>query len=234
MVRYYVGIDNGKHGAIAVITDKRKIVEVFKYDVKNVLLPYERLMKYKISHAFIEMPIVVHGLAHQTAPFETIGRHKKTLDILRIPYTEGSPLSTAKDNWKYQLGLKAGMKIEEEKQKEGLRAIRTELKELEALIVSSGYTVKNIKASKKTFRCEAEQSMHVKYKALKKAEGSHKDARKDGVKALSIELCLKLFPEALEHIQKPVTKRNPEIRYDDDIAEALLLAECGRRINENQ
>ena len=83
--KLFIGIDNGKHGAIALINLEGDILDAFKYNELEPTLLYDKLSvnidKYDM-YAFVEKPIVVYGLAHQTAPFETVGRHKMTLEIL--------------------------------------------------------------------------------------------------------------------------------------------------------
>lgn len=224
--KLFIGIDNGNAGATAVIDENRKILAVFKYDPSDRLCFYHKLKpyreKYESIFAFIEEPIVVYGLAHQTAPFETIGRHKMMLEILDIPYKTGSPRETAPDNWKKHLNLLEEAKSISKADKTRLSELTKELKSIEARALAHKYKVSS---KAKEYICPEEQKLREEYKQCKSEINAIKSARKTNIKQLSVTTCLRLFPEAEKYLKKEKAKK---YIWDDDMAEALLLAECGR------
>lgn len=225
----FIGIDNGKAGATAIIDENRSIVDVFKYDPKDTMYFYKKLKPYVEQadslFAYIEEPIVVYGLAHQTAPFETIGRHKMMLEILGISYACGSPRETSPNNWKKHLNLLDAAKEISKADKARLSELRAQKKSLEAQALSKGY---KLKSRTKEYLGEAEKNFQLEYKLCTSEMDKIKKGRKTGIKQLSVDTCLTLFPDAGKYIKK-VTSRSES--WDDDMAEALLLAECGRILN---
>jgi hypothetical protein len=75
------------------------------------------------------------------------------------------------------------------------------------------------------------EKLAIEYRTLKKAIAKLRKDKKSDVKQTSVDACLKLFPEAIKHIEK--SGRATKNKYDDDIAEAILLAECGRTLHIN-
>lgn len=224
---YYIGIDNGKNGAMAIVefAKNRKIVDVLKYDSENPLVFYNALKEYDPAKcfAYLEEPIVVYGLAHQTAPYETIGRHKMTLEILGISYTVGSPRMTSKENWKNILGLKGKADQASKAAAEELSMLNKKLKTVVAEAEKSGYSKAQLKSSKKEYMPEKLKIYKEEYKTIQKEIGKNKSERKARVKQVSLDYCLEIYPDSLKFLEKSRSSK-----LDDDIAEALLLAECGR------
>lgn len=231
--RLYVGIDNGKNGAIALIDSKRNILELFKYDISDTTLLYKKLKEFLENYeifAFLEAPIVVYGLSHQTSPFETIGRHKMTMEILKIPYRIGSPAAFG-DNWKKIIGLYEDAKTASLKTNKDIVALNKQAKAIVAKAELLGYDEKSLKSDKIAYMSKELAELAEEYRTLKKKVASLKGEKKHNVKNTSIEKCLELFPEAEKLIKK--SERAKLHKYDDDMAEALLLAECARVLDEN-
>lgn len=233
----FVGIDNGKHGAVAIINMERHILDAFKYDELNTLLLYEKLKPYTEEyelHAFVESPIVVYGLAHQTSPFETIGRHKMTLEILKIPYKMGSPASNDPNNWKKIIGIYDEAKAAATKNTKDISTFNKRAREIKIRAELMGYGEKNLTSDKIAYMNKDFAALATEYREIKKRVAKLKGDKKENVKTTSIDACLEFFPEAEIYIKKQAkTTRALKKKYDDDIAEALLLAECGRTLYIN-
>ena len=234
----FIGIDNGKHGAIAIIDIERNIIDAFKYEESNTLLLYEKLKPYCNDNyelfAFLENPIIVYGLAHQSAPFEIIGRHKMTLEILGIPYRIGNPRANDPDNWKRIIGIFDNAKIAAHKNTKEISAFNKKIREIKVQAELLGYGEHELRSDKIAYMDKNLVNLALEYRELKKKVSKLKDEKKKGVKETSIEACLQIFPDASQFIELK-SKRSTKKKYDDDIAEAILLAECGRtlHINEN-
>lgn len=230
----FIGIDNGKHGATAIIDIDRNILKTFKYEEGNTLKLYNELKDYIEDYnlyAFVEKPIVVYGLAHQTAPFETIGRHKMTLEILKIPYKVGDPAATSSTNWKKIIGLFETAKDASRENSKEISALNKEAKNLVYQAEELGLSEDHLKADKIAYMEPKIAGIANRYREIKKKVAKLRGDKKSSVKQTSIDACLKLFPEAINHIEK--SKRAVKNKYDDDIAEAILLAECGRTLYIN-
>lgn len=226
----FVGIDNGKHGAIAIIDEDKNILDVFKYDSTDTTKFFNLLIEYRKEHriyAFIEKPIVVYGLAHQTSPFETIGRHKMTLEILKIPYEVGDPAATSPNNWKKIIGLFDDAKAASKANTKEISALNKKAKELKekAEDIEVGGSEKIVK-DKIAYMDPELAKIAEEFRSIKKQIGSLRKDKKHSVKQTSVEACLKMFPDSEKYILK--SGRATKNKYDDDIAEAILLAECGR------
>lgn len=237
MEKRFIGIDNGKNGAIAIIDIDRNIIDVFKYDELDPLLLYNKLKEY-VGHyelyAFVENPIVVYGLAHQTAPFETIGRHKMTLEILKIPYRLGTPLANDSCNWKRIIGIYEEADEAAHRNTKDISALNKEAREIKVKAELLGYGEKELKSDKIAYMSKDLAELASRYRELKKKVDKLKGEKKKNVKDTSIEACLRFFPESKEYIEKKSkTSRELKKKYDDDLAEAILLAECGRTLHIN-
>lgn len=232
--KLFIGIDNGKQGAIALIDIERNIIDAFKYDETNTLLLYEKIKPYTEEydiHAFVESPIVVYGLAHQTSPFETIGRHKMTLEILNIPYRMGSPAANDPNNWKKIIGIYDEAKVAATKNTKDISNLNKRAREIRIRAELLGYGEKNLLSDKIAYMDKELEPLATEFRDLKKQVAKLKGIKKENVKNTSVEACLEFFPESAQYIEKKSkTSRELKKKYDDDIAEALLLAECGRTL----
>ena len=237
MEKRFIGIDNGKNGAIAIIDVDRNIIDVFKYDETNTLLLYEKLKEYTGKYelyAFVESPIVVYGLAHQTAPFETIGRHKMTLEILKIPYRMGTPLANDPYNWKRIINIYDEANEAAHKNTKEISALNKKAREIKVKAELLGYGERELKSAKIAYMPKELAELATEYRDLKKKVDKLKGEKKKDVKNTSVEACLRFFPESKEYIEKKSkTSRALKKKYDDDLAEAILLAECGRTLHIN-
>ena len=208
--KLFLGIDNGKNGAMAIIDIERNIDKVFKYNVEKPTLLYEELSKYDFSktefYAFVEKPIVVYGLAHQTAPFETIGRHKMTLEILKIPYRMGDPAATSKENWKKILDLQEDAKVASRKNTKVVSELNKERKNIELKAQEFGLDRSDLAKSKTAYLDPEAAKLALQWRENRKKLDACKREKKSDVKDVSINACLKLFPSALELIAKPRAK----------------------------
>lgn len=235
--KLFVGIDNGKHGAIAIIDVERNIIDAFKYDEMNPVLLYQKLKPYVENYelrAFVEKPIVVYGLAHQTTPFETIGRHKMTLEILGIPYKMGNPASNAIDNWKRIIGLFDDAKAAATQNTKDISALNKRAREIRVRAELLGYSERDLLSDKIAYMDKQLAELATELRNIKKQTAKLRGDKKSAVKNTSVDACLKFFPESNKYIEiQPKTKRAVKKKYDDDIAEALLLAECGRTLHIN-
>lgn len=228
----FIGIDNGKHGAISIIDLEKNILDCFKYDETNTLIFYHKLKdltEHYELRAFVEKPIVVYGLAHQTAPFETVGRHKMMLEILGIPYQMGDPLATSRFNWKKIIGLYEKAKDASTKNSSEVAAANKRLRELKVQAELMGSSADNLAHDKIAYMNEDMAKMATEFRELKKKVSSLKGAKKKSVKQTSVDACLELFSDS----EKFIKKSGKTLKYDDDMAEAILLAECGRTLYIN-
>ena len=167
----FIGIDNGKHGAIALIDLEKNILDAFKYDEFNTTLFYDKLKEYESEYnmyAFIEKPIVVYGLAHQTAPFETIGRHKMTLEILKIPYKMGDPAATSASNWKKIIGLFDSAKSAAYGNSKEIAALNKKAKEIKTEAEVMGYDEENLLKDKTAYMSKELEAYALEYREIKK------------------------------------------------------------------
>jgi hypothetical protein len=232
--RLFIGIDNGKQGATAIIDENQHIVEVFKYDEKVTTKLYDRLRSYTEEYelcAFVEKPIVVYGLAHQTSPFETIGRHKMTLEILNIPYRLGDPAATSSTNWKKIIGLFEDAKSASTKNTKKISDFNKKAREIKVQAELLGYSVEDLKSGKIAYMEDRMAELSTRYREIQKEIGKLKKEKKHDVKQTSVDACLQRFPESIQYIEK--SGRAIKNKYDDDMAEAILLAECGRTLYAN-
>lgn len=232
--KLFIGIDNGKHGAIALINLEGDILDAFKYNELEPTLLYDKLSantdKYDM-YAFVEKPIVVYGLAHQTAPFETVGRHKMTLEILGIPYRMGDPAATSASNWKKIINLYKDAKDAAYGNSKEISALNKEAKKLVVQAEMLESDEQDLAKGKLAYMNKELEEIALKYREIKKQVAKLKKTKKSDVKQVSIDACLELFPDAEKYILK--SGRSKVKKYDDDIAEALLLAECGRTLYIN-
>ena len=235
--KLFIGIDNGKHGATAVIDIDRNILKTFKYEEGNTLKLYEELKEYSENYklyAFIEKPIVVYGLAHQTAPFETIGRHKMTLEILKIPYRIGDPAATSPTNWKRIIGLFETAKDASRENSKEISALNKQARQIVAQAELLGLSEDHLKADKIAYMQPEIAKLANDYRNLKKKVAKLRGEKKASVKQTSVDACLRIFPESNAYIEKfGKSGKALKNKYDDDIAEAILLAECGRTLYIN-
>lgn len=209
---------------------ERNILDAFKYDDEKTTLLYEKLAPYKEHYdlyAFVEAPIVVYGLSHQTAPFETVGRHKMTLEILEIPYKMGDPSATSKVNWKKIIGLYDSAKDASHKNSKDLSALTKEAKSIRTKAELMGYDEKSLLSNKVTYMDEELASMAERYKEIKRESAKFRKEKKADVKQVSVDACLKLFPKSRKYLVKKSARAT---KMDDDLAESFLLAECGRTL----
>ena len=229
----FVGIDNGKQGATSIIDEDKNIIDVLKYDANEPLCVYNFLRRYCTEDyelkAFVEKPIVVYGLAHQTSPFETIGRHKMTLEILNIPYMLGDPLQNSPNNWKKIIGLFEEARSAATKNTKEISAINKRIKTIKIDAEFLGFSELQLKNDKLAYMSENLRVLAEEYRELKKEIAKLKKDKKQDVKQTSVQACLSLFKGSENFIQK---SSRGKIKYDDDIAESILLAECGRTLYE--
>lgn len=236
MKNLFIGIDNGKQGAVAIIDEDKNILNVLKYDEKDPLCFYTFIKQYCDDsteiRAFIEKPIVVYGLAHQTSPFETIGRHKMALEILGIPYMIGDPLSGSASNWKRIIGLFEKANSAAKENTKEISAINKRVRELKIQAEFLGFSERELKEEKLAYMNKNIVGLAEEYRTLKKEISKLKRDKKQNVKQTSVDACLSMFKDAEKFISK--SSKSSKTKYDDDIAEALLLAECGRTLYEQK
>lgn len=175
----YIGIDNGLHGTIAVISKDKKIHLLKEYtkDLYKLNDIVNSCYSWGDICAVIEKPIMpmLSGGKYSssgTSTFNTFGHWEALLQVNNIRYTAVNPAIRHKDCWR------------------------------------------------KEFR----------FKSIKSAD----------LKNESIKLCLKIFPNAEKWIKrdKPIKGKNGRKQvltdlYNDNKAEALLLAELCRRLHNN-
>lgn len=101
----FLGIDNGKSGAIAVIKGDT-VIDVLPYPVDNPCMIFHFLQKYKeASLAAIEESFMSTAFAGATANgYECQGRYLMCLDLLNMKYVKASPRVKG---WRYKLGFQA-------------------------------------------------------------------------------------------------------------------------------
>ena len=99
----FIGIDNGKSGAIAIISGN-KVKDVLSYPVDNPVLIYKFLKKYKNAClTAIEESFMSTMFAGATANgYECQGRYLMCLDLLNMKYVKASPRVKG---WRYKLGF---------------------------------------------------------------------------------------------------------------------------------
>jgi hypothetical protein len=112
---FYIGIDNGLHGAIAVISDKKeiKMLENYTKDLNRLNKIVDTAWSFGyIKGAVIEKPIipVLAGGKYSssgTSTFNTFGHWEALLQINSIKYTCANPAIRHKDCWRKEFKFKS-------------------------------------------------------------------------------------------------------------------------------
>jgi len=109
MTQYYIGIDNGAEGAIAVMNSNMKIIDVLKYPRENLKVLNDFLKPYiKNSFAVLERPFL-GGKKNKgnEVTYEIFGTHKMNLQALEIPFVLAEPRINMKNCWRQQFNFES-------------------------------------------------------------------------------------------------------------------------------
>jgi hypothetical protein len=112
---YFVGIDNASQGAIAIINEDMKIIDVMKYPRYNLFLMHEFLYPYKQKagiknncFAVLERPFLARNRINSTiVSYEIFGTHRMNLECLKIPYELAEPRLNMKTCWRKEFNFKS-------------------------------------------------------------------------------------------------------------------------------
>lgn len=109
---YYIGIDNGLHGALAMISENKKIETVYGYTkdlfTTGVLLS-SLIKEYDNINAVLEKPIMGgnrDGYALGSM-FRVYGQWETLLKINNIPFIDANPAIRHKDCWRKEFKFKS-------------------------------------------------------------------------------------------------------------------------------
>ena len=107
--KFYIGIDNGSEGAIAIMNSNMKIVDVLKYPRQNLQALHAFLKPYsKNVFAVLERPFL-GGKKNKgnEITFEIFGTHKMNLQALGIPFVLAEPRTNMKNCWRKQFNFES-------------------------------------------------------------------------------------------------------------------------------
>lgn len=107
--QYYIGIDNGSEGAVAIINDKMKIIDVLKYPRQNLQALHTFLKPYsKNVFAVLERPFL-GGKRNKgnEVTYEVFGTHRMNLEALSIPYDIAEPRINMKSCWRKEFNFES-------------------------------------------------------------------------------------------------------------------------------
>ena len=105
-MKYYVGIDPGKQGAIAIISENSEIIEKIaapllgnEYDKKTIV---EILKSREFAHVGLENPGVLFGTSKSShgSLQKSVGMYEGILAALEIPHSIIQPKEWQKECWK--------------------------------------------------------------------------------------------------------------------------------------
>ena len=106
---YFVGIDNGFQGAIAVIDDSLKINNILKYPRDNIKVIYDFLNPYAIyGHVFavIEKPFRNPQIGMEKT-FQIFGQYEMAFKSLGIKFETAEPRLNMRDSWRKEFNFKS-------------------------------------------------------------------------------------------------------------------------------
>ena len=112
---FFIGIDNGCLGAIAIINEDMDIINVLKYPRYNLLLMREFLLPYRQRigikndcYAVLERPFLSYNKGSgNEITYEVFGTHRMNLECLKIPYELAEPRTHFKTSWRKEFNFKS-------------------------------------------------------------------------------------------------------------------------------